>query len=1275
MRTIEIDLAGGGDNTVDPRVAPQGTISRAQNLRLDRKGRLVARAGYTSMGVTVRAGFGITPAGALNPYDLHNVDGTLVALGAHDPTQTGIHYPYRFLGSPTQGNWRTESSVFISAADPQAYALPAVDNIAVVMTELNGTDSDVNVADIAVSSDGAYAAMVSVDKTFLGQQSARLTVVDCATDGVVYTGTYDLGAASEANPRILAVPSSQKFLLFTQVTTSTEIRVRTLDMALASPSHLIAATVIATGCSAFPCPYDVSQFIGTTDYLLVFATPTGYTWRRFNATHVQQTTLAVVDLANAPCSICGATGESISVINAKAAPGVNIRTFNTAGALTLGPTNIDPFASVTVTWVSVVRHSATEVYARWEFTNVGQEFENSCRVTTATHGLLQNGTRNVRAATSLCYVDGLHLAVETPAQASASQRGYAILNFSTVALGGYDMLHGTLLDGIAKRTYSAATAWYQSALVQRFGTKELYCALITQDPRDKTFRANMVRFEVNSGKRRQGLTLAGLLYLTGGNGMLVDNRLTGELGVDISPAPFNVVQQNGAGLLTLLGAYSFQVVFRYVLSNGEVTQSAPSDPIAVTLTGANNQFVFNVEAPSGLRLRGGNSEGVQAYIDVYRTEAGGSIPRLSQSRPIVITSGLYAPFQFIEQNSDTVIQSGATLYTQGADGSVSGRLPLSLASPCRFMMESGGRLYIGGLERAPMAQVSIEKRPGETQGFVNDDLFFVANPQKLTAIASSADGRRYLFGASTVRELVGEPPNAAGADATLIEPVLVEPSVGCVDWRSVAVTELGVFFQSSRAPDPKIYLIPSGGGTAQLASAGIRDTLRAFPVITSATRHEQEQLLTFTLQNTAGTDGRIVHLDLTNSGMSQNGFVGRWFVDRVPQLEGTPDIEVVEEYFATFPDVTAAATFSIPLPNGRRIGDRVVIVLNTQSSINTIPSVPTSFTQIGVALAGANTLRTTIWEMLVNTTARVTQATAASAAASRLSGVAHVWLLRNTHASQALEAVTATFTAGSSATTGTLTPTWGSARNLYLSTGSASTAFTNTTARVVRTLPTGFSRYAAQSTAEIFPQELAAASMLADGASTPGVTWATPFTINGTVTLLGIRPLASVGTPVRASSHLAGRLVVCTSTDVVKSDNTAVADFGSAFVSPELELADLYPMGAGGAGRHNSITFVGELLGYCVLNCLVSYDEGRNWTALRSYNLHSTQGFSVGQTVRLTWVPKRRKIVGVRVKLTVSENTADSPAPGDTAGVAMQRLYMQFDELVGPSRLEVGKRQ
>ena len=115
------------------------------------------------------------------------------------------------------------------------------------------------------------------------------------------------------------------------------------------------------------------------------------------------------------------------------------------------------------------------------------------------------------------------------------------------------------------------------------------------------------------------------------------------------------------------------------------------------------------------------------------------------------------------------------------------RLPLGLASPCRFIAESNGKLWLAGLERDKQYQLSIENRPDEAAGFVNDDLFFGANSRSITGLAIGSDGRRFLFSRDDIREVLGEGPNAAGI-GDLGEPIEADGQVGCVDWRSICKT-------------------------------------------------------------------------------------------------------------------------------------------------------------------------------------------------------------------------------------------------------------------------------------------------------------------------------------------------------------------------------------------------------------------------------------------------------------------------------------------------------
>jgi hypothetical protein len=1266
VRPVTIDPARGADQTIDSRVAPNGAIARVENLRVDKLGRLVLRNGYQSLGMTVQST--VSPP-TLTPFDLHTVGDELVCLGNNGNGQTGIRAPYRYAPN-ARGVWRTETQQSISETDALFQSMCAADSVRVILTELSSVGADEVWCDCAVSSDGNYVALASNLEESLGpDRRARVTVIDATTGRTVLTESNVGGITTpmERNARLLAI--GNVFYLFEQVTT--DLTVRTWDSASSSQAFG-TRTTIGAGMSAIPARYDVAPFIGTTDYLVAFPTATGYTWRRFNSANAQQTTTNVASLADAPVAICGATGESVSVVNIRAASGVELRTFNaTTGVLTVGPTNMDPVGGLVFDWCNIQRLSSTQVIWTGHAVTGGQDFCYVRTATTAAHVLATMPQHdNTRFVSKTLIVDGVPMAWEV--LGAAESRPFAMTSISTTTSSQNIWLNAIALDGKAPpQLASALVAPRFSAFVRGTGSRA-YVALTTKDPRDKTFRTNLIECRIFSGERRQGVELGGVLYLAGGVTTQYDRRIATECGFDTIPLISTVTPNGSGGAMTLLGTYTFQIVYRFVSADDQTTQSAPSSPKSITLTGATNAVQLLTSCPFGIRLqRHVDGQGGQTYIDVYRTENAGSIPRLVKSQRVAAFT--FGSFQTVNDGvSDAVQQTGALIYTQGGDGSVSGRLPLAIAAPCRNVIESDGKIILLGTERDTEGQLSLESRPGEAVGFSNDDRFFFSNPEPITGGVSSVDARRFVFGRRTIRELLGAGPNAAGV-GELSEPVLLSKSVGAKDWRSVILTELGTFFQ---ADDDKIYLLPLGGDQPVNAGEGIRNVLEQFPVIVSATRHEGDMLVTFVAQDTAGTDSRLLHLDLRTSGFGKSGWRGTWIVDRVADLEGESFPYIVEERIETFQLAPGATTVTITLPRGPRIGDRRVAVVfldcaNAEGALTAISShsIRSSLT------AGA----TQAWAFdgTISAASSLTVLTSDITFSGVLFPTAVIvkqYLLRGAHASAVTEVTQFQMVSGTSYPLPTLTPSWGLAKTLWLAAASHSSAFGDPGNPVIRTTPAGFAgvtriespTFTAPVTTRVALDSAFCMQQLRATAIS-GATFATPFSGNGCAFLIAMRPLAATGTPVRASIGYQGRLVVCSASDVRRNDAASFAD-GSAAIRGEWESADIYPMGTAGAGRHLMIQAIGEILGYCQVYAACSYDGGVSWTQLREYKLTQTFGFQLGKVVKLQWVPLRRKIDGVRVKIVQGDEGLLPSGP--TAGFALNQVTLWFEDLAGPTRVQ-----
>ena len=1264
-------MATGASTRIDPRVAPEGTVRRVTNMRVDPDGRLVPRNGYAAYGTSVAG----DAFGSLVPFDLHSVDGQLVVLGNQRAiNQIGIRAPYR-LADTAQGTWVTE----FSSGATSLMALPAADRVRRILASNDAVDTDSHGCDCAISTDGAFLAIVSERDVF--GRLVDIVVIDTSTNEVV---KQTVSSFNLRNPRVLCA-SGSIFLIFMQDLNTNVISVATLDMSTPFGS-MSGLTAVSTGVSAAPSPYDVAVYEGSTDFLIAYATASGYTWRRYNSSIAQQSSTNVTSLANAPVSICGASGENISVVNVRTTDGVEIRTFTPAGALAVGPTNVDNNGLV-YSWVSVTRVSSTLVHVLYWRTAPAARRMSDTQVTIATHALVQRPDHlGMRPVTKALLADGLLWTIETMGDATPAPYVLVALDDGTVAHNNAGSINAVLMDGLAQVDFGAETVFRQCNIVRRPGTTDYYVALIARDPRDKGFRVHVLSFGIFSGRRRQGVVSGGSLYLSGGIPMQFDRRLSVELGIALPPLLSTVAAAaTASGALTASSTYTIVTVWRHVASDGSVTQSAPSAPVVQATGSTDDTISFNVFVQPGRRFQNGF-----VYLDVYRTEANGTIPRLSQSllfKNFDNFLGIYTPV--LETNADAIVQAGATLYTQGASGAVSGRLPLAAASPCELIAESDGRLYLGRLETPSELQLSIEKRPGESQGFVSDDLFFVTNPEEISALVSAEGGRRLVLGASNIRELIGQGPNSAGV-GELSEPTEVENRIGCFDWRSVVKTEHGIFFGYREGTSrTRIYLMPRGGSVAIEAGEGIQDVLDSFPVITSASRTEDDQTVTFTLQDDAGTNGRIVHMDLASSGIGQDGFVGRWIVDRFASCEGQREIEIVERTWQSkFVPVgvggVTQVTAVFDLPRGKRVGDTLIMIVGLQLSTTQVPSTPSGWTVRATLGTGGVDSRLHVYSRTIaDTTAEGLQSVSLDvqnlATTTGVAVTVRIYLLRG--ATGDVEVTSLGSTSLSSWPLPTLAPTWGSAKTLWITAGHADIGFTqapNTGAArpVWRLPPSGFGghefrTFRQQVSGDSY--DIASAERQLQALSLSGATWTTA-TISGHAVLIAVRPSgATTGTPVRASVEHNGRLVVCNSATVFRADPTLVADLGTTYIDTEWESCDLYPMGTGGEGRVLSLVLFAELLGFCAVEAAASYDGGLNWVSMKRYRLTNQDGYAVGQSVRLQWVPRRRRVRGVRFRVrTFRDNQAaglNGSGSGLTAGLAMMRASVVFDELVGPTRL------
>jgi hypothetical protein len=251
------------------------------------------------------------------------------------------------------------------------------------------------------------------------------------------------------------------------------------------------------------------------------------------------------------------------------------------------------------------------------------------------------------------------------------------------------------------------------------------------------------------------------------------------------------VDDSVAGSLT--GTFNHLVVFKYIDKNGQVTRSSPSS--ATESTVAAKRFGFTITTqPYGIKS-------ASCIAEIYRTTNGGTIYYLTGEEPFDHFSGSSVVLTFVDNRSDTSLQSRPQLYTTG------GVLPNDPPPPCRFVTQGGNRLFLGGLPDANEIAFSKQKLYGEAVAF--SDFFrirFDTSQYNISGGVSALgymDDKLIVFKENSCFFISGSGPNELGENDSFTQPELISSESGCLEPRSVVLSPKGLMFKSKKG----IYLL------------------------------------------------------------------------------------------------------------------------------------------------------------------------------------------------------------------------------------------------------------------------------------------------------------------------------------------------------------------------------------------------------------------------------------------------------------------------------------
>lgn len=298
--------------------------------------------------------------------------------------------------------------------------------------------------------------------------------------------------------------------------------------------------------------------------------------------------------------------------------------------------------------------------------------------------------------------------------------------------------------------------------------------------------------------------LANNLHLSGGFLQMYDGNSVVEHNFHLYPI-FNVnaVQSLAVGGIGA-GVYNYTVCYEWVDNQGNIHQSAPADPVEITLNGSANQVSLAIDCLNQTAKVG--SRPVQ--IIVYRTRNAASgfgkvFYRLSSLIAPDLNDADAEQIGFADNFSDDEIATKPELYTQFLSLDSPYQVDNQPAPPTGLVQLHRNRLWVVDSTNPLNVWYSKDIGPATPVAF-NDSFVKTVDPRggPITALAT-IDDKLLVFKNNQIFFIVGQGPLNTGVNNDLSDSILITTDAGCVDPRSIVGSPVGIMFKSRKG----IYMI------------------------------------------------------------------------------------------------------------------------------------------------------------------------------------------------------------------------------------------------------------------------------------------------------------------------------------------------------------------------------------------------------------------------------------------------------------------------------------
>lgn len=251
------------------------------------------------------------------------------------------------------------------------------------------------------------------------------------------------------------------------------------------------------------------------------------------------------------------------------------------------------------------------------------------------------------------------------------------------------------------------------------------------------------------------------------------------------------------------------------------------------------------------------TEPIPVVLPIYRTTVNGVVLHRLTVDPTFNTleqAPAGSPQVFVDTRSDANIGLSATLGSRPALYTAGGELDDYQPPASTTLALHRNRLWIvSGDRRWAWLSKDYATNPGVAPGF--HPSMRVYFPEPIVALASM-DEKLVALSAERPWYVLGDGPAPNGDSSDLTTPTPVQADVGCASARSVVTMPDGVMFVSARG-----FQLLTRGLELVYVGRPVEDTLRAFPVVTSAVVVPAQNQVRWTCNSTDGATGCTIVFD------------------------------------------------------------------------------------------------------------------------------------------------------------------------------------------------------------------------------------------------------------------------------------------------------------------------------------------------------------------------------------------------------------------------------